>query len=114
MSEHTPTPWTFQRAPKPTDGQYDCAIAAVIDGERHIVAETFGRVASNVFPNSEANAAFIVKAVNSHDLLVQAMTSAKRLIGAVNDTATAAVKESNINMAWHILDDALASIKERA
>lgn len=48
------------------------------------------------------------------DALVQAMTSARRLIGAINDTASAPVKESNINTAWHVLDDALASIKERA
>ena len=62
----------------------------------------------------KANATFIVKAVNSHDQLVRAVTSAKRLIGAINDTASAAIKESNINTAWHILDDALATLKDRS
>ena len=39
--------------------------------------------------------------------LQKAMETAKVLIGAINDRATPAVRESNINMAWHILDDNL-------
>jgi len=39
------------------------------------------------------------------EALVKAMETAKQLVGAVNDTAPPAVKESNINAAWHILDD---------
>lgn len=36
-----------------------------------------------------------------------AMETARNLIGAINDMASAAVKASNINMAWHVLDDNL-------
>jgi hypothetical protein len=37
----------------------------------------------------------------------KAMETSRTLIGAINDTAPPAVKESNINQAWHVLDDNL-------
>jgi len=42
------------------------------------------------------------------------MEAAMRLTGAINDTAPPAVKESNINMAWHILDQNLKAIRPPA
>jgi hypothetical protein len=41
------------------------------------------------------------------DRLRKAMETARTLIGALNDSAPPAVKESNINQAWHVLDDNL-------
>lgn len=63
MNEHTPTPWFKNRkleiGPRPrTDDQSD--------GMLHPVADVFG-------DNGEADAAFIVKAVNSHVALVKAL-----------------------------------------
>jgi hypothetical protein len=42
-----------------------------------------------------------------NERLIAAMRVAKELIGARNDTAPEAVKASNINQAWHVLDDNL-------
>ena len=99
MSERTPTPWSL------------FGDDMIVSG--HDIVCRIPNHPENG-QNWDADAAFIVKAANSHDRLVQAVTSAKRLIGAINDTASEAVKESNINTAWHILDDALASIKEKS
>lgn len=69
QTPHTPTPWTFERAKQPTDGEYDYAIGAVIDGKRRMIAEVFGRVADDIRPNAGLNAAFLVEAVNSYEAL---------------------------------------------
>jgi len=66
---HTPTPWTFDRAKFPTDGEYDYAITAVIDGKRRCIAEVFGRVGEDVRPDAGTTAAFLVEAVNSYEAL---------------------------------------------
>lgn len=63
MAEHTPTPWftnrKFEVGPRPrTDDQSD--------GMLHPVADVFG-------DNAKEDAAFIVKACNSHDALVKAL-----------------------------------------
>lgn len=66
MAEHTPTPWKAGKGP---------------NGE----VEVWGRMRMNASPilmslgvmehdPREANAAFIVKAVNAHDALVEALT----------------------------------------
>lgn len=63
MADHTPTPWfknrKFEVGPRPrTDDQSD--------GMLHPVADVFG-------DNKQADAAFIVKAVNNHEALVKAL-----------------------------------------
>jgi hypothetical protein len=63
VSEHTPTPWFKNRkleiGPRPrTDDQSD--------GMLHPVADVFG-------DNGDADAAFIIKAVNNHASLVGAL-----------------------------------------
>jgi hypothetical protein len=73
MSAHTPTPWfknsKFEIGPRPrTDDQHD--------GMLHPVADVFG-------DNREANAAFIVKAVNRDhhfEALVKALEKARTRI----------------------------------
>lgn len=70
---HTPLPWFSKMASKPDDGEYNCAIAAEIDGKNHCIGKTFGRVDYDVRPDAQANASFIVQACNSHDNLVEAL-----------------------------------------
>jgi hypothetical protein len=41
--------------------------------------------------------------------LREAMRVAKELIGTLNDIAPASVKASNINQAWHVLNDNLSA-----
>ena len=43
--------------------------------------------------------------------LVERLTQAKVLIGARNDNASEAVRQSNVNQAWHILDAILAELE---
>lgn len=71
---NVPTPWFATRAKHPVDGEYDFAIGAEINGERRCIAETFGRAAETVFLNAEQHAAFIVRACNAHDDLLEALT----------------------------------------
>ena len=80
MSNHTPTPWNYKVAimPNGIEKSFDCAI---VDGDGHIIAETFGKVAYNrgtmkgayLERPAPANAAHIVRCVNSHDQLVEAL-----------------------------------------
>jgi hypothetical protein len=97
MTERTPTPWATLNGDLIVSGEDDTVVCRVPNHPDNGA-------------NWTANAAFIVKAVNNHDLLIKAMEAAKRLIGAINDTAPPTVKESNINMAWHILDGSLRAI----
>lgn len=71
--ERTAGPWTIRRSKYPTDGEYDYAIEATIDGEKFVIAEAFGRVATNVRTPAEANAAYIVQACNGFPALVEAL-----------------------------------------
>jgi hypothetical protein len=57
IEKHTPTPWEYVDYSK--DGE-----RLSIDGENNTIAEVF-----NTEGNLEANAAFIVKACNSHEAL---------------------------------------------
>lgn len=66
VSEHTPTPWGHKLARTPTDGEYDCGISAAINGRLYCIAEAVGRCAKDIKLPAEANAAFIVEAVNSY------------------------------------------------
>lgn len=77
--------------------------------------ETIFRVVREEVERAEANAITELEtALDQRDRLVRAMEAAMRLIGAINDTAPPAVKESNINMAWHILDQNLKAIRPPA
>ena len=64
MSEHTPRPWNIDDNP---DSNYGCQIAANTKIKAKRVVCRLGG------PDREANAAFIVKAVNNLDALVQAL-----------------------------------------
>jgi hypothetical protein len=83
MSEHTPTPWTVERnAP----WSIKTNARAIIDKDRFAVAWAPAwdiADADSVAAPEEgaANAAFIVKAVNSHDALVKALEEIRYITG---------------------------------
>jgi hypothetical protein len=60
--------------------------------------------------NAYANAALILAAPE----LYKAADRARILIGAANDDLPEAVRESRINEAWHLLDDALKLARGQA
>lgn len=80
QSKHTPTPWRYKHSTRPDNtGGYDTAI---IDIKNKIIAETFQNVDEGDSRDSKANAELIVKAVNCHDELIEAITLA---IGLLQD-----------------------------
>ena len=68
MNKHTPAPWEKARSIFQTDGEYDFAISAK---GVPVLAEVFGRSSDGGHPPAEANADFIVTAVNSHASLTE-------------------------------------------
>lgn len=71
MSEAKPTPgpWTTARALTPTDGEFDFAIGAMIDGKKYCIAETFGRVSTGIRTPAEANARLIAASPAMFDFI---------------------------------------------
>lgn len=53
---HTPGPLTVRQAKGPVDGEFDCAIVAVIDGQPQVIGEAFGRSSETARPPARANA----------------------------------------------------------
>jgi hypothetical protein len=60
-TEHTPTPWIVDES----DQDFDQIISRTEEGLEVLVADVYGDIET-----SKANAAFIVRACNSHDALV--------------------------------------------
>ena len=68
-AKHTPGPWGTA-VPKDSlanriidpDGRLDIGVGAEVEGKRVIIAEAFGRVASSVYVNAQANARLIAAA----------------------------------------------------
>lgn len=65
----TPGPWDFSMAKMPIDGEYDYCISAVVDGERYVISEAFGRVSEKQRPNAHANARLIAAAPELYEAL---------------------------------------------
>jgi len=65
----TPGPWDFSMAKMPVDGEYDYCISAMMDGERHVISEAFGRVSEKQRPNAHANARLIAAAPELYEAL---------------------------------------------
>ncbi len=67
--EHTPIPWTIQEASKGPDRDYG------IMANGGVIAEVFEHGGSEyeICVDAEANAAFIVRAVNNHAKLLKAL-----------------------------------------
>lgn len=79
----TPGEWKTVQPKNATtkESELDTGIIADINGAERIIAECFGRVGKDVYLNSQANAAFIVRACNAHDEL---LTDLKVFLDAVD------------------------------
>jgi len=75
QAAHTPTPWKFE-------DEYVRADALNGDEGGNIVADVYTRPSHSHSPEMEANAAFIVRAVNAHDALVEAL---EIMVGSYED-----------------------------
>ena len=95
----TPGPWDFSMAKMPIDGEYDYCISAVVDGERYVISEAFGRVSEKQRPNAHANARLIAAAPELYEALERLVADVadydawERPCHAV-DTARAALKKA--------------------
>ena len=71
MRDHTPTPWKAS----PYSSIVGIAISAQPDPNKNtvVLAGTMGTFSDDHQVESEANAAFIVRAVNNHEALVDAL-----------------------------------------
>ena len=82
MTEHTPTPWRLAEQTQRAEDQVCTHKIRTLDGDDYysgLVAEA----------DLESDAAFIVRACNAHDALVEALTDArKRLHSAALITGT--------------------------
>lgn len=67
----TDAPWTVRKALIETDGQYDYGIAADVDGDQRVIAETFGRVSTARFPPAMESADLICAARNALPALLR-------------------------------------------
>ena len=68
-TKHTPTPWKYRTEGKPHNSHY--AFEITMEKKNHVIAVIDRETPTN--PEDEANAAFIVKAVNCHDDLVKSL-----------------------------------------
>lgn len=71
-SKHTPLPWRFAPAGGNMSKNYAQPFAIAQAGEANLIGGCFGDVRGG-HDVAEANAAFIVRAVNAHDELVGAL-----------------------------------------
>ena len=69
----TPGPWTVRRAKHPTDGEYDYAIMAEINGHPRCIAEAFGRCAHDVILSAEDHAHLFAAAPDLYAVVVDFM-----------------------------------------
>lgn len=76
LTKHTPTPWTAWNAP---DGSW--VVRAVYEDSQGRRTTAFPAVCHSGGQDNEANAAFIVHAVNSHDALVAIARRAREIAG---------------------------------
>jgi hypothetical protein len=104
-TKHTPTPWF----PGRTFGRGISTVDAIdpADGQLFAVCEVFGvNKMDEACEVSNANAAFIVRAVNSHERLVAALREAEGVIAEV------CVDQHPDNVCCHVLRQVRAALAE--
>lgn len=74
MSGHTPTPWLCTRSGPNMRTRYNQSFAIAELGERNLIAGCFADVSGGETV-AKANAELIVRAVNNHDRLVEALSN---------------------------------------
>lgn len=81
-TKHTPTPWAYLRDDiMPGHGEH-FAIVCRSDEPYSGAADIARTYNTDSRDNAEGNAAFIVRAVNSHAALVEALEKVKPIVGA--------------------------------
>lgn len=85
MSEHSPLPWSIYVQETPTLDDAVAELAYQVHNSEPFAGKVWllnadGKcpASTGCGPTSEANAAFIVKAVNSHDAIVAALEAAEK------------------------------------
>lgn len=111
MNKHTPAPWEKARSIFQTDGEYDFAISAK---GVPVLVEVFGRSSDGGHPPAEANADFIVTAVNSHASLTECVKVLREVLEAVKSDANKLVSGNYVIGPETIeaIDAALSRAKE--
>lgn len=104
MAEHTPTPWHFEELEHRPDG------CGYIRHETDRFEISHHGDTGRTREENLANAALIVKAVNSHDALVNALQNARRYINAVIVNTPDKKKRRNFGDCLRIIDAALAKV----
>ena len=101
MTEATPRPWEMRPAQigqhVDSDGSRDFGIGAVLGDQNYCIAEAFWRVDQLTFAPAEANAALIVRAVNAHDALVEALADLLLIRSSGDPTADFERRNSAFN-----------------
>jgi hypothetical protein len=82
MNEHTPTPWMTHRAGEmlPDDWMIVADMGLTPNGIQQVSTVARALSIRQTPETTAANAAFIVKAVNNHEALVQALKTARARI----------------------------------
>lgn len=89
---HTPTPWKFVESS--TNGQPDGATFWLVDSQDESVAN-LSRLGGKAIEKQRINAAFIVRAVNSHEELLACLKGAMMIVKTLSsDNDTVFVKEA--------------------
>lgn len=85
-TKHTPTPWRASHGTGPTMQGYSQSSCVAGTGVRglQIIAGCFNDIGGDEV--AAANAAFIIRACNSHDRLVAALCEAIEIIQAIDQT----------------------------
>lgn len=106
MSEHTPTPWhegptcaihqTFER---------DDVVTEIVDRDGVFVA-----CVNHPNPQHEANASYIIRAVNSHDTLVKALREVREDYRELLRHSTSNEEADEIDDMLQVVDAALATV----
>lgn len=99
MSEHTATPWHIQH-------EFDFEPTFILAGEDEELLVAACR--PDELPNARANAAFIVRAVNAHDALVEAV---KQLLQAYAPNAQRSADEEGEQCLHSSVQRARAALK---
>lgn len=89
-SDHTPTPWTLELE----DTTYSNCFEVQAEGKTIAHVESWNGEDNDAQEEAEANAAFIVRAVNAHDNLVEALKNLRGNIdvSTINTSAKATAK----------------------
>lgn len=101
MSEHTPTPWYWTKV---IERNFDGS-----GGDAWPIYKKDGRYAHPATANNESDAAFIVRAVNSHDALVAALELFERQWNACGPNSDFGRHFGNVR---DVVRAALASARE--